>query len=742
MERGVNKGLILTLVLALGLLLLCACGKEMPPSDSTPESDLAYVVTQKAIDFSFQEVIDGYIYDGQIYIAGLDEQDNAWLVTASPAGEVINAFAVEEIGSVAMIMPGANGEILWLSNAADTESKANQVILSKSDSTGAQLLTMNISEELKRSQGNYIASMVSDRDGNLYLATDGNEVLLYDKEGQYQGTINAGSRIYHLLAGKDGIAYIVQYPEQEAVLSPLDMKTRSLGNAVRFQTDHQNPDSTIMLDAAQAENLFVVNDGNALYLYDMNSRTGGKVFDWVACGIKGENVKRAFALSKDSYFVFTNDFMAGEKGSDMLVVERSAAEDIPAKTVLTYGTVYLDPLTESKIIEFNQSHQEYFIDVINYDLESDPEGAMLRMTADILSGNCPDIIDVKMNDAEELIAAGVLTDLYAFMEKDEAINRDDFLANILGVYERDEKLYAIMPFFLVRTIVGKTSLVGSSPGWTAMDIQKLKEDNPSAKLWEGAAADTVLQTIINGELKQFMDWETGECDFTREEFIRLLEFAGEFDTTAEAADYTKRAEQLQTGEYLLANAYIYNIKAYREQKCWFGEDVTFVGYPVSEGVGNLVDTAVCSLAISGKSPYQEVAWEFISGFLQPEYQGRDTGDFTFGFPIRKDAMASLIKQEMTPDRYMDEAGQEVEIPKSTWSDGVNNQTIELYAATGAEMEEFQLFIAGAESLYDYNKTVIGIICEEAAAYWTGQKQVEDVAGIIQSRVKIYVNENR
>ena len=38
--------------------------------------------------------------------------------------------------------------------------------------------------------------------------------------------------------------------------------------------------------------------------------------------------------------------------------------------------------------------------------------------------------------------------------------------------------------------------------------------------------------------------------------------------------------------------------------------------------------------------------------------------------------------------------------------------------------------------------VIRIISEEAAAYYSGQKGAEDVAGIIQNRVRLYVNESR
>ncbi len=37
--------------------------------------------------------------------------------------------------------------------------------------------------------------------------------------------------------------------------------------------------------------------------------------------------------------------------------------------------------------------------------------------------------------------------------------------------------------------------------------------------------------------------------------------------------------------------------------------------------------------------------------------------------------------------------------------------------------------------------VIQIISEEASAYFSGQKGIEDVTGVIQNRVQLYLNEN-
>ena len=51
------------------------------------------------------------------------------------------------------------------------------------------------------------------------------------------------------------------------------------------------------------------------------------------------------------------------------------------------------------------------------------------------------------------------------------------------------------------------------------------------------------------------------------------------------------------------------------------------------------------------------------------------------------------------------------------------------------------FLKGLDSEAYFDTSVENIIVEEAAAFFEGQKSADDVAGVIQSRVQIYINEN-
>lgn len=62
--------------------------------------------------------------------------------------------------------------------------------------------------------------------------------------------------------------------------------------------------------------------------------------------------------------------------------------------------------------------------------------------------------------------------------------------------------------------------------------------------------------------------------------------------------------------------------------------------------------------------------------------------------------------------------------------------------TAEEAAEFTEFLMSVSMVNEYNQSMIEIVTEEAAAYFEGQKSAQDVAGVIQSRMRIYISENR
>lgn len=67
--------------------------------------------------------------------------------------------------------------------------------------------------------------------------------------------------------------------------------------------------------------------------------------------------------------------------------------------------------------------------------------------------------------------------------------------------------------------------------------------------------------------------------------------------------------------------------------------------------------------------------------------------------------------------------------------------VEYYGSTQEEIDELQALIDSACLGDTTDEEISNIINEEADAYFKGQKSVDEVADIIQSRVKIYISEN-
>ena len=88
---------------------------------------------------------------------------------------------------------------------------------------------------------------------------------------------------------------------------------------------------------------------------------------------------------------------------------------------------------------------------------------------------------------------------------------------------------------------------------------------------------------------------------------------------------------------------------------------------------------------------------------------------------------------------MDEEGNPMQYPKTSW--GYDNWDVDIYAATQEEINGIRHLIEIARPLSRESEEIYAIIGEEAAPYFAGQKSAEEVANIIQSRVRIYVSEN-
>ena len=257
---------------------------------------------------------------------------------------------------------------------------------------------------------------------------------------------------------------------------------------------------------------------------------------------------------------------------------------------------------------------------------------------------------------------------------------------------------------------------------------------------------SIFYYCIYNNIDEFVNWETGECSFDGEDFIRVLEFAAKFQ---DDADYNYNNEEgissrLRNDRILLFQNTITSVQEYQMMQGMFGEPLSFVGYPNSERQGNLIQPSGGSLGMSAKSDKKDGAWEFMQTLLSEDYQNALVSEHgSNGFPIRKSALEAQFEMDMTPDYYTDENGEQVESPKTHW--GWDDFEMEIMADTQEEVDAIKTLIESASKLGtsgSMDTQLSKIITEESEPFFKGQKSAKDVAGVIQNRIQIYVNENR
>ena len=148
------------------------------------------------------------------------------------------------------------------------------------------------------------------------------------------------------------------------------------------------------------------------------------------------------------------------------------------------------------------------------------------------------------------------------------------------------------------------------------------------------------------------------------------------------------------------------------------------------------------MGLSSKSKHKEGAWEFMQRLLSEEYQDSMLSEHgnSFGFPVKKSALEKQFELDMTPDYFEDEDGNKTENAKTSW--GWDDFQMDIMAATQEEVDAVRSLIESAEKVSgSVDEQLVNIITEESEPFFKGQKSAADVAGIIQNRIQIYVNEN-
>jgi len=592
----------------------------------------------------------------------------------------------------------------------------------------------------------YVSRMLCDSENRLYVISD-TTVYLFDADMQYQGNVDLGENYPSMSGmGKDGKVYLSYYDytgNKGVLLQSVEFEQKALGELhTGFVSGYGSFGSCSTGD-------ILASDGSEMFTYDIQNNQATSLFAWLDCDIMGSFV-RSYVEMDDGRIaaLIENDDYSGE--SLAIFTKVKTAETVQKKQI-TIASLYDDYELKSAAVRFNKQSSEYHINMRSFEIKGDyseeaDKTALTNFNNAITSGEGIDLILVNnLGNLRALATKGVFEDLNPYLEQSGSMKRSDYLENLLEAGTVEGKLIFIPKNFDVQTYVGKTKLVGTESGWTMDDLLNLAKQYPDAKVFNWSSKDDALGMCLTFTGGAFIDPSSGKCSFDSPDFKKVLEFVNGFpdEYDWDSDDEENYVEELQKDQLLLERVYVYRLGDTQIYSAAFGEKVTFIGYPTADGsAASMLTFNSSNLAISSQSADKDGAWKFIEYYLNME------GDmYSGGLPAKKDKLEEAMQEMMKP-QYLtnengeverDENGQPISTLGSTW---YGDWQYDYHTSTQEEMDEEYKIITSAKVSDGMDEQILMIIKEEAAAYFAGQKSVDAVADVIQSRVQLYVNENR
>lgn len=757
------KKLISLALSAVMVLSLAACGKDKNPANNPENEVKEYTYVPEYIEMAE----DVRLYNAQFSGESMYYQSGSFDETTNRYTQKLCEYSLKDrkvVNEIPLVLDGEegmnrslsrfqfleDGGFLSIEGIYDYDRDTRTYLLCAYDNQGSRTFEADITDKVVDESGyGYVDTMLVDKEGRIYLTAE-ESVKLFGKDFSYQGEVTLDSGwIGSLCRDAEGKIYAIYYDytseEGGRVLAEIDFAGRKWG------TVYKNfPDGN---DVAVGEKGFIVRGNYSVYSYDLETQATEKLFDWLDSDINGDYVSGLGVLENGQIVVGINDWDSGE--TNLALLDKKKTEELPQKTQIVIGTIYNRQELQAAAVAFNKKSDTYHVSIRNYVDENAAwtetlySDAANRMKSDIVSGaNSPDIIylDQMLGNLEKLTMNGAFEDLTPYLEKSSILSKNDYLDNVLGSYSYGGKLVGIPKTFTVSTIVGKTSDFGGKKSWTLEDIIAYADSHPGMELFEYGTKQYMLDLFMRCNSKLYIDYSTGKCNFDSKDFYNLLQFVDNFPTEFEWNEDDLRSTPLkiQAGDVLLQMASVSSFEEIQFYEAMFGEPITCIGYPTVEGGSGCILSVEGGMAISAKAKDKDGAWAFIEGYLTEESRR-----FSWGIPARKSKMQEKI-EEVTKVEYvtdedgnpvLDEDGNPMTMGGSH-SVGYGDWEYTYHTPTQEEVDIIVALIESAQPASNTDEQILKIIIEEAEPFFQGQKSVEDVSGIIQSRIQLYMNENQ
>jgi len=384
------------------------------------------------------------------------------------------------------------------------------------------------------------------------------------------------------------------------------------------------------------------------------------------------------------------------------------------------------------------------------------------INTELMSGRGPDILAMDILPLATYIERGVLADLKPFMEQDPSFNMNDLRGNILEASMYGNGLYMMPMDFMFNVYAYDSYLIpGVSdrlPGTrvSAEDLfdigrevfgevnSRLDIHAYMFNLNGGNQRPSMFQTLLFEEnFNEFVDMPSRTADFTGGSFAALLNRIQQYTDSGylrTGMDFTQITQMSPEEindmlERMQTERFFFKTKSALSLTSSFYQSADGMRLMRGIGLGNEEDDKIAGIqsnrrgetpfqytqayAINANSDNKATAWAFIRFLTSEEMQ---TSMNLMGLPINNNAFADRLERNLLMHmgvQSLDAEGQRI---------------LAEYIATVSE------FADAVNTLFIQSETIRNTINTEMEHFFDGTRSAEDVAGIIQNRVGLYLNE--
>ena len=588
--------------------------------------------------------------------------------------------------------------------------------------------------------------------GGVSIVFGGNsvEIEVFTAEGEFKERISLSTidrtlfGLNDLFVGKDGTllyTYVDEKKDSTMWLNVLDLSKKSIGEAKQLPDSFRSQGyRSIVAGEEQTDVVYTTTTG--VYAVGKGEITECQWMNFINSNVPTTNMNHIILLSETQFVGFYFDDYNHRQ--EVSIFTKTNSDEVMDKTVLVLAGYYVPQEVKSRVVQFNKTNPEYRIvikEYHTYDTMEDGMAGYNRLNMDILERGLPDILIVDSYfPVSGYISKGLLADIDELIAADEELSKTEFMDNVFDAYRVEGKLYYVTPSFSVKTLVGKTSLVGERTSWTMQEMMELMASMPEGTQLIGELTRSkFVQMMMQYCGNDFVDVETGKCNFNSENFIAMLEYTKKLPEDIDWSEYGDDYWETQDSQYrenrtLLAECEVSNVRYVNDYiNGYFGEEISYFGFPSDTGNGAVVEAGE-QYVISAKSENIDGAWEFVRYYLTEEYQKE-----LLMLPVNKDIFLERAMEATRNPYTVDRNGNKTEYE---YKFSIGGESVVLPNMTEEQVNEFVEFVENIDKCVYYDEDIEAIINEEVASFLANQKSAAEVAKIIQSRVELYVNENR